>query len=403
MDIVILADFCGKMDGTGNSRFLYLAHLLCQEHQVEILTSDFDHGTKSYFERIPEGFPFKITMVHEGKYSRNVSLQRFAAHYLWSRSVRSYLKSRKKPDVLYAAIPPLTGPLEAAKYCEKNGIRFIIDIQDLWPEAYQMAFHVPVVSDLVFMPFNSIANEIYKRADAIAAVSDTYVNRALSVNRKCQKGITVFLGTELKEFDANVAEKPYQESEALNKVGILPKGKEDVWLAYCGTLGASYDLNVVFEAMRIVGDDRLKFIIMGRGEREEEFKQNSKGLNVYFTGRLPYVQMCGVLAACDIAVNPITHGAAQSIINKHGDYAAAALAVINTQECVEYRKLVDNYNMGFNCENGDAKGVAEKLCTLIRDPNLRREMGINARRCAEECFDREQTYQYLVRDITRFS
>lgn len=53
-----------------------------------------------------------------------------------------------------------------------------------------------------------------------------------------------------------------------------------------------------------------------------------------------YPEMCGRLVACYIAVNPITHGAAQSIINKHGDYAASGLPVVNTQECEEYRNLV---------------------------------------------------------------
>ena len=42
MDILIIADFCGKMDGTGNSRFCYLANMLSKGHDVEILTSDFD-------------------------------------------------------------------------------------------------------------------------------------------------------------------------------------------------------------------------------------------------------------------------------------------------------------------------------------------------------------------------
>lgn len=60
-----------------------------------------------------------------------------------------------------------------------NNVRFIIDIQDLWPEAFKMVFKLPIVSDIVFAPFNFLANGIYKRADEIIAVSDTYVNRAL--------------------------------------------------------------------------------------------------------------------------------------------------------------------------------------------------------------------------------
>ena len=49
MDILFIADFCGGLDGQGNNRFLYLANMLCKEHEVEILTSDFNHGKKAYF------------------------------------------------------------------------------------------------------------------------------------------------------------------------------------------------------------------------------------------------------------------------------------------------------------------------------------------------------------------
>ena len=68
MDILIIADFCGGLDGQGKNRFIYLANLLAREHEVEILTSDFNHGKKNYFQSVPKTFPFKITMVHEGLY-----------------------------------------------------------------------------------------------------------------------------------------------------------------------------------------------------------------------------------------------------------------------------------------------------------------------------------------------
>ena len=201
MDILILADFLGPLDGTFNSRFLYLGDMLAKEHEVEIVTSDFDHGAKAYFDYEIEKHDFKITMLHEGAYPTNVCLQRFYGHYVWGRNVRKYLAGRKKPDVIFCAIPTLMASYEAAKYCEKNGVRFVIDIQDLWPEAFQMVFNIPVVSQVIFAPFTFLANGIYKRADGICGVSDTYCERALKVNKKCKKGTTVFLGTELDTFD----------------------------------------------------------------------------------------------------------------------------------------------------------------------------------------------------------
>ena len=100
-DIVILADFLGPLDGTFNSRFLYLADMLSENDDVEVITSDFDHGEKAYFHHEIEKHKYPITMLHEGQYPTNVCLSRFRAHYIWGQNVKHYLESRKKPDVIY--------------------------------------------------------------------------------------------------------------------------------------------------------------------------------------------------------------------------------------------------------------------------------------------------------------
>ena len=132
-DILILANFCRDFSRTDNGRFLYLAKELAKEQLVEIVTSDYSHSKKAPKEKPTVEWPFSITFLHEPGYPRNVCLQRFWSHFVWGRNVKRYLANRKKPDVIYCAVPSLTGPLAAAKYCEKNGVKFIIDVQDLWP------------------------------------------------------------------------------------------------------------------------------------------------------------------------------------------------------------------------------------------------------------------------------
>ena len=391
-DIVIIANFCRDFSETDNGRFMYLCKKLSVDNKVEIITSDFRHSTKKRKKSLKHSWPFTITFLHEPGYDKNISLKRFYSHYMWGKEVEKYLKKRKKPDVIYSAVPSLTGSLKAAKFCEKNDVRFIIDIQDLWPEAFKLAFNVPVISDIIFAPFNAYVNGIYKRADEIFAVSRTYAERAKSVNNKCSDTHVVFLGTELSTFDRYVRENPVEKPE------------DELWLGYCGTLGASYDITIAIDALAILnkrGIKTPKFIVLGDGERKAEFEQHAKELGVecLFTGRLPYEEMCGVLASCDIAVNPIMHNAAQSIINKHGDFAASGIPVLNTQECKEYRDLVKEYKMGFNCKNGDAEGLADRLQLLIENEILRVKMGKNARRCAEEKFDRRNSYKEIIKCI----
>jgi glycosyltransferase involved in cell wall biosynthesis len=247
---------------------------------------------------------------------------------------------------------------------------------------------VPLVSSAVFYPMKKRAEFIYESADKILAVSKEYVSRALAVNRICSAAESVYLGTELKFFDAAVKENsPY-------------KNENEIWLVYIGTLGHSYHITCVLDALVLVkaaGIKNMKFIIIGHGPLRETFEAyaHEKKVDCEFKGMLDYPQMATILSKCDIAVNPIRSGSSGSIINKVGDYAAAGLPVVNTQECAEYRNLVEEYQIGMNCEN-KAEDIAEKILTLCRDQELRRTLGKNNRRLAEEKFDREKTYEKIL-------
>ena len=389
-DIVIIANFVATLDGGANSRFAYLANLLTKNNKVELISSDFSHGKKELRKIDLNQFCYKVKLAHEPGYYKNICFERFISHYIWGKNVEHYLLGRRKPDVIYCAVPSLTAALKVSGYCKKNNIKFIVDIQDLWPEAFQMVFHIPIISDLIFWPFKIIADKIYKNADEICAVSKTYADRALKVNKKCRNAHVVFLGTELKTFD-----------EYAERNREIEKKRTDFWIGYCGTLGNSYDLKCVIDALAILDVEhglRPCFIVMGDGPRRIEFENyaKEKGIKAIFTGRLPYEKMCGKLKSCDLVVNPIMPNAAQSIINKHADYAASALPVINTQECVEYRDLVDRYQMGLNCNNNDPVDMAIKIVELMNNITVRTDMGNNARKCAEEMFDREKSYKELI-------
>lgn len=394
MKILMIANFVTFPWEGGNSRFIYLLNKMhYKKEEVELITSNFRHETKKNRMILNEELNklnYEVTFLAEPGYKRNISLKRFYSHYKLGKELRKYLNGlEKKPDVIYCAVPSLDFSRAAATYAKKNNIRFIIDVQDLWPEAFKMVFKVPILSDMIFYPMKKQADYIYKCADEVVAVSETYVNRALKVNKKCSKGLSVFLGTDLEHFDKYAKE---------NKVD---KDNTKIKIVYIGTLGHSYDIKSVIDAIEILnnqGINNIKFIVMGDGPLKQEFECYAKKKNVdcEFTGRLEYEKMVGQLCSCDIAVNPIKKGSAGSIINKVGDYAMAGLPVINTQECKEYQKLVEKCNIGFNCES---KNIAENIKRLIVNSNLREEKGKNNRELAEKKFNREESYNKIIKLI----
>lgn len=157
----------------------------------------------------------------------------------------------------------------------------------------------------------------------------------------------------------------------------------------------------MIDALVLLNNDKVRFIIMGGGVFKKDFESyaKEKNANAVFVGVLPYPVMCGVLSSCDIVVNPIVGRSVASIINKHADYAASGKPVLNTQNSPEYQKLVEDYHMGFNVKNKDAEELKDKLVYLIAHKDKREIMGKNARKCAEDKFDRGMSYKEIVNEF----
>ena len=397
MKILMIANFVTFPFEGGNSRFTYILNKLDdKKNDIELITSNFRHGTKSkrkITKKETKSLKYKLTLIDEPGYSKNVSIKRFLSHKKLSKNIYNYLnKLEYKPDVIYCSIPSIDVAYKSLQFAKKNKIRFILDIQDLWPEAFKMALNIPIISNIIFYPMKRKANDIYKNSNEIVAVSDTYVNRALKENKKNAKGISVYLGTDLKYFDE------------CKKNNIVKFNNNIIRICYIGTLGTSYDIISIIDSIKLLnnkGIKNIKLIIMGDGPKRKEFEEHAKSSNINykFTGRINYEKMVGLMCSCDIAVNPIVGTSVASIINKVGDYAAAGLPVINTQECEEYKNLLNTYNAGINCKNKDIENISKALEKLIKNKNLRIKLGKGNRKLAEDKFDREKTYKKIIKMI----
>lgn len=387
MRIYIIANFTNSE----TSRFFELARMFASKgHDVTVITSDFSHSTKSLKKNMAQYDAFKTIYLHEPGYKGNVSPKRLWSHYVWGRNVEKFIKNNAiRPDIVYAALPTYTAGRLVGKWCNKNGVKFVVDVQDLWPEAFKVAVKNSILQQ-AFLPMGWIANVAYRTTDYVIGVSDTYRDRALRVNSKCNNGLTVYLGNDGETFDF-----------AQREFGVR-KPKDEFWIGYIGTMGYSYDINLAIDAIKLASESSLstkvKLVAMGSGPLLGRYKRHAKdvGICFEFAGALPYEQMVGKLCSCDAVINCLRPGAAQSITNKVGDYALSGLPVINTQENQEYRDLIDKYGCGINCECGNAEEVATAIIKLVDSPELRAQMGKAARQLGKDRFDRRYTYPKII-------
>lgn len=381
----------------GATRYVYLATLLHEHgYDVDFITSGFQHWEKR--QRDVEHFDagtdaYTIRFIEEPFYPKNMCPQRIWAHHVVAKRVSEYFDEHHDYDLIYCQIPPNDVAREIGKAAQKFNIPFVVDVNDLWPEAFRVALDVPVLSDILFSPFYRQAKAVYQMADAVVGTSDEYRERGLRDARSGIPSETVYVGNQLCEFDAGVAANASQ----------IDKPAGDIWVSYAGTLSACYDLETLVNAMALVqkSHPEAKLQILGDGSERENLKAaaQSCGASVTFHGYLPYDQMAAWLSKSDITINSLVEKAAQSIVTKIGDYLAAGKPMVNTSCSKEFRAKVEADGFGVNVKPGDAEGMARVLVDLIEDSSRRAQMGEKARAIAEEQFDRPHSYLRTVRLI----
>lgn len=391
-DVLLIANYWHFECEKASSRYRTLADMIVESGMhLEVLTSSFMHMQKMQREYDVEflgSFKYDIKLIYEPCYKKNISLKRIYSHHCFGKNIVKYLKKRKKPDVIFCSVPSLGVGSQVSKYAKKNNIPLVIDVQDLWPEAFEMALHIPVISKVLFLPMKLQANHIYRRADVVSAVSETYMNRALRTSIRKRQGVYAYIGVD---------------PELVENVAIMEEEKpgNEFWISYIGALGHSYDIKLIIDAIANIKQDGINnivFKVMGTGVLEDEFKKyaKEKNVNVEFAGQVEYAAMLKRLRQSDVAVNPIVSKSVASIINKVADYAIAGKPVINTQTSMEYRKLLEQYEAGINCAPGNVLEVKDAIKKIYTNTELKEKLSRGALDLGMKEFNRRETYKKIV-------
>lgn len=380
----------------GLGRMFYLAELFCQYgYEVDLITSKFQHWLKKFrteeeMETIRQKAKCNITFVDEDGYTKNVQVKRILSRRGLTKRIKSHLEANTY-DLVYSQIPDNHLASVAAAYAKKKGIPFVVDIEDLWPEAMRMVLDVPVVSDILFSYFTVTAKKTYKLADAAVGSSDTYRDEPLKYKVKIPKSVTVYVGNELSAFD----------EEAAANLSKVEKPEGEFWVTYAGTLGTSYDIATLIRAADILekrGVEGLRVVLLGDGPLRGDFEALAKELSgkVSFIGYVPHALMAAYLVKSDVTVNSLVRKAAQSIVSKIGDYLASGHPMINTGLDPEFWGKVEADGFGVNVEPEDPEALANVIEGLMKDPSKCEQMGITARQIGEEQFDRPRSYKKII-------
>lgn len=398
---VVLINGAMYLPGEGGyKRTMYLFDMLRKQgHSPILLTSDFNHYKKSirniadFRKKYPEYSD--IEFIHMRPYEKNQSVKRLMAERDWTRGVIKWVKENANHiDVVMVSMPDINTINGIRDICKCNNIEIVVDVRDLRPEALKVVFKNEIIYKVATYKMKKDADKAYASADKLFAVSEEYLARGTVKGSHAIVRKAIYIGATLERFDNGV--KKYAEE--------INKPENELWITYAGTLGASYDMITTIDAVaemeeKYFNGKKLRLMILGQGPDQDAFEAHVKEIganNITFVGFVDYEKMAAYLSKSDITINAVKKRGSQSIINKVADYFAAGIPMLNGCSCKEQQIMVDHYAVGANYEAENVDSLVSAIDTLLRDPEKCHQYGRNARKLAEEKFDRERTYREII-------
>ncbi len=373
-------------EGSRPLRFWLLARAFAAAgERVVYWTSSFSHTAKAP-RQLPAQFEtegISVRLVPTVPYAHNVSVGRIRNHRQFARGWKSLATvegEAEAPTIIVASLPPLATGRVALALGKRFGARVIADVMDDWPGTFYRLFPRGLrgLGRLLCHPLESARNRFLRGADEVVTVAERYAQLARDVGARRVRRI--YHGIALTPRVTRTA----AQFDALH-------------LVYLGSMGRTYDLMTLLEALVSLPTATLDFI--GAGEQEEALKVRAArlglGARVTFHGYLSDEAIREVLAQANCGVIPMRAESCVGIPYKLADYARAGLAIVSSL-AGESASLLDSSGAGVLYAPAD---VASLVAVLKAVASRLAEMGEQARKLAETTFDAEVLYREYVRRV----
>lgn len=392
MTILLINNYFLPEIGAASHLYYYLAkELVKRNHRVIILTGIPRYNVsketyKSYAAKTGKNGSLvenidniEVLRVELPYVERKQVLRRGIEHFeiAW----KLYSKSKNlldNVDVILVYSPPLTLYITAEKLRKKFNAPFVLNVQDLFPQA---AIDLGIMKNrLLISFFRRLERKAYNSADLITVHSERNKDFVDKIERNPEK--TIVLENWVDDTEIRPGPK-------INDFSIKYDLKDRFVVSFAGTLGFSQNVEVMIRAANELKNVKdILFLIVGNGVRMSEAQKlvESFGLtNVMFLPPVPREMYPLVLNSSDISLTTLQDEVRTPVVpSKILSIMSAGIPIIASMNLDgDAPKLIEKARAGFCVSAGDYKTLAEKIRLLYKNPSLREEMGKNGRKYIE--------------------
>ena len=383
MKLLFVSQFIARPDEPGQNRIYdFLQRVAEAGHDVRVVTCglhyiratiDPELARRKFIES--RWGPVSVTTTYASPGFRAGFVARLRSYFSFAwYAFRACLRV-ERPDALMVSVQPMFVAPLAWLVARLRGARFLLEVRDLWPDT---AIALGAVrSRLVIALARRLEMFVYRSADQIVVIGPEMKRRIVA------KGIPESKIEVIPQGFQPVEPLPDREA-ARRRYGF----DGEFVVMFTGSYGlANNDTNTILDAAaRLREEPGLLFVLVGDGDRKEEYVERCRAQrldHVRFLPMVPKSEVPSLLAAADACIMALPPGDFWKIFlqNKFFDYLGSARPVV-AAVAGDQADLLGASRGGLAVPPGDVAGLCDGILRLKRDPALAREMGESGARYA---------------------
>ena len=315
-----------------------------------------------------------------------------------------FAKDARSCDVMFiASTPPIQGALAVlVKKFRRDHIPFVYNLQDIFPDSL-VGTGMTRKGSLLWKIGRCIENFTYRNADKIIVISQDFKRNIMAKGVPEEKIEVVYNWVD----ENAITPVKDEENELFEEFGI---SRDKFRVVYAGNLGNAQNIEIIVNAARRLKDNnKIEFIIFGKGGLEDEIKATKAKEqldNLKILPLQPYERVAKVYGlghACIVACKPGLGGAAMP--SKTWSIMSSGRAVLANFDEGELKDIVEGGpSTGPSTSSGTGSGTAKPCGVFTKAGDLEgfvaaiEELSKQPERCAEMG---RNGRQFILENLTR--
>ena len=295
-------------------------------------------------------------------------------------------------DVIHGCNPP-DDIWVVAQFFKRYGVKYVFDHHDICPELFEAKFGK--TSGPLYWSQLFFERQTYKHCEFAFVTNESYKKIAIERGGMDPKRVIVL--------------RSGPKLERMRIMAPIPEIKRGYpyMVGYVGVIGQQEGIEYILEAAKYIKERKNNVFwgIVGGGPHLEALKRQALDMGLddclEFIGRVPDQQMLEYLNTADVCVNSDKYNSMndKSTMNKILEYMVLGKPIVQF-DLTEGRYSAQEASL--YAKRNDSVDMAEKIISLLNDPEKRKQMGEYGRNRVINKLSWEHTSKALLEGYEKF-